>query len=193
MAAMVWPLMCRIFRMTMKLLLWIVRILERWLKRFDDKTVSFKEDPYLVPIEKVIEPVNLPDENRIQENVTRISIPREPVNTNTQTPDPARVVYNCPLCDCPMLYKKAGRGGAFYGCSNHPGCPSTRNLANRKPGPVKEINRLRILFGELKWAEMEERKCRGIPIPFRLNRCTFCGMEQPDHLGRNCPQRLQPP
>ena len=106
MAAMVWPLMCRIFRMTMKLLLWIVRILERWLKRFDDKTVSFKEDPYLVPIEKVIEPVNLPDENRIQENVTRISIPREPVNTNTQTPDPARVVYNCPLCDCPMLYKK---------------------------------------------------------------------------------------
>ena len=78
MAAMVWPLMCRIFRMTMKLLLWIVRILERWLKRFDDKTVSFKEDPYLVPIEKVIEPVNLPDENKTQENVTRIPIPREP-------------------------------------------------------------------------------------------------------------------
>ena len=124
MAAMVWPLMCRIFRMTMKLLLWVVRILERWLKRFDDKTVSFKEDPYLVPIEKVVEPVNLPEGNRIQEHAACTphvlyplpplpTIPREPVTTNTQTPDPARVVYNCPLCDCPMVYKRAGRGGAF--------------------------------------------------------------------------------
>ena len=141
----------------MKLLLWIVRILERWLKRFDDKTVSFKEDPYLVPIEKVVEPVNLPEGNRIQEHAACTphvlyplpplpTIPREPVTTNTQTPDPARVVYNCPLCDCPMVYKRAGRGGAFYGCCNYPGCEGTRSLVTRKPGPVGEINKLRKYF-----------------------------------------------
>ena len=191
MAAMVWPLMCRILRMTMKSLLWLVRILERWLKRFEEKAVPFKEDPYLVQIEKVIEPVNLPDENRIQDKVTHISIPREPANTDVQIPDPARVVYNCPLCDCTMLYKRAGRGGAFYGCCNYPSCEGTRSLVSRKPGPVEEINKLRKYFGEQRWAEMEERKCRGIQIPHCTKKCKICGMERPDHVGRNCPQRIQ--
>ena len=60
MAAMVWPLMGRIIKSTMGCLLWTIRIVERWLERFDDKTVPLKEDQ--LPNENRQGSVNIPGE-----------------------------------------------------------------------------------------------------------------------------------
>lgn len=193
MAAMVWPLMGRIIKSTVGRLLWIIRILERWLERFDDKTVPLKEDQ--LPNENRQGQVNIPGEPENHQNATQIQLPREPENNPNviPIPDPSRIIYSCALCNSQMQYKKARHGGYFYGCSSWPDCKGTRDLTSRKPGPVKEVNNLRKHYGEERWAEMEEMKCRGISVPLRLNRCLFCGMNPPNHLGRDCPQRQCPP
>ena len=124
MAAMVWPLMGRIFKSIMGGLLWIIRILERWLERFDDKTApwyiietSLKEDQ--IPNENRQGSVNAPEEIESHQIVIQFQLPREPEGNPNVTPIP----NSLPLC---------------------------------------------------------------------LNRCLFCGMDPPDHVGRHCPQRQCP-
>ena len=47
-------------------------------------------------------------------------------------------MVNCPQCDTGVLYKRDGKFGVFYGCSNYPRCKYTTNsLANLKTKAVK--------------------------------------------------------
>ena len=155
----------------------MIRILERWLEMFDEKEVPLWECP--IPSEKG---KGQSEEAKEQEKGTNPE----------QTPAPSKITYICPLCDDEMQLKHAHKGGWFYGCSKWPVCNGYRNKTNKRPGPVAAVTKLRNIYGDATWADMEEKKCSGkfkIPIQPRLNKCLFCGMDPPNHLGRNCPQR----
>ena len=160
MAAMVWPLMGRIIKSTMGSLMWTIRILERWLERIDDKTVPLKEDQ--LPNENRRGSVNTPGEPENHQHATQIQLPREPEsNPNvTPIPDPSRIIYSCALRNSQMKYKRARHGGYFYGCSRWSGCNGIRDLTNRKPGPVKEVNYLRKQYGDVM---SSSDACKSIP------------------------------
>ena len=68
-----------------------------------------------------------------------------------------------------------------------------------KPATGKEMinhsKNLQEMFGPKKWAMIEEQKLNGTflrwpkPQIRYMDRCMYCGMDPPDHPGRNCPMR----
>ena len=106
--------------------------------------------------------------------------------------DPSQITYICPRCDNEMLIKPAHKGGWFYGCSKWPACNGSRSKVHKRPGPAIAVAKLRDMYGEAKWAEMEALKCSGkykISPPPKGNKCLFGGMDPPNQLTGNCPKR----
>ena len=87
MSAMVFPLLKRIIKFMMGNLLWVIRILERWLEMFDEKEVPLWDCP--IPSEK----------GKGQSEEAK----EQGKGTNPgQTPAPSKITYICPLCDDEM-------------------------------------------------------------------------------------------
>ena len=84
-------------------------------------------------------------------------------HSNIKTDAPA-IIPLCPLCNNPMVYKRARKGGNFYGCSTWPLCRGSRNPHNKNPGPVKLVAEQKELYG-LAFEEMERKILQGA-VPF---------------------------
>ena len=210
MSAMAYRMMARFMKFMLKTVLWMTRMFERCLEALDGKDPVSFEKPMMGREDK--EPVNQANEPRDDaDTVDWEEVPApdpRPANDPPANDPPiyheqfstseqrtTQVTIICPMCTNLMKPRRAGRGGWFYGCSSHPDCNGTRSMRDHRPGPVKQIKNLQEIFGPRKWAMIEEQKLNGTfvrwpkPQVRYLDRCMYCGMDPPDHPGRNCPMR----
>ena len=211
MSAMAYHMMARFMKFMLKTVLWMTRMFERCLETLDGKDLFNFEKPMMEREDR--EQVNQANEPRDEaDTVDWEEIPapdpqpannqpanNQPINHQPTTQNterrPVNVSIICPLCTNLMRIKPAHRGGWFYGCSDYPDCNGYRNYSDKKPGPVKQVANLRQTFGPKKWAMIEEQKLNGKflrwpnPLVRYMDRCMFCDMDPPDHLGRDCPMK----
>jgi hypothetical protein len=133
MSAMVFPLMKRIMKSMVGNLLWVIRGIERWLERIEDKDGPSRE-------------CSIPNEQEI-EQLEETKEEGQRIDAEKRT-EPSQITYICPLFDHDMILKSVRKGGWFYGCPQWPKCNGYRNKSDKRPGPVAAVTKLRNSYGE---------------------------------------------
>ena len=210
MSAMAYRMMARFMKFMLKTVLWMTRMFERCLETLDSKDPASFEKPMMGQEDK--EPVKQANEPRDDADTVdweEVPAPDPQPANNPPANDPplyheqfstserraVNITIICPMCTNLMRPRRAGKGGWFYGCSDYPDCNGYRSMRDHRPGPVKQIKNLQEIFGPRKWAMIEEQKLNGTflrwpkPQVRYMDRCMYCGMDPPDHPGRNCPMR----
>ena len=147
---MVFTLMTCIAKFIVKSLLWSIRLMERCLEQFDDKSIPTTTPTFS---QHLMKEKDMAEEIPIQSKTT--VKPKREQSTDSKV---EKEIILCPLCENIMQFKRAGKGGCFYSCSTWPICKGTRSMKTKKPGPAAEISRLQIIHGKKEWEEMEKKR-----------------------------------
>ena len=210
MSAMAYRMMARFMKFMLKAVLWMTRMFERCLETLDGKDLFSFEKPMMEREDREqVNQANEPKDDADTVDWEEIPDPDPQPDNNPPANDPplyheqfstterraVNITIICTMCTNLMRLRPGPRGGWFYGCSEYPACNGYRSCRDHRPGPVKQIANLREIFGPKKWAMIEEQKLNGTflrwpkPQVRYMDRCMYCGMDPPDHPGRDCPMR----